>query len=133
MSDPHILFEPIKYLEFEDVHPNGNLIHPMLASANTVICMIQANFCGYCTEAKPAFQKFADKNRDIICVTVQGDAKDDRGNRINEELITKLMGDRDFGYPTYIKYVHGERQHDEIEDRTIKGLEKFANIRNQYY
>ena len=56
MSNKIYLTKPIAYLTIKDFDSNGNLINPKLKDGKVII-MIQANFCGYCTIAKPAFQE----------------------------------------------------------------------------
>ena len=54
------LVSPIVYLESKDFTNSGTLKH---FKNKTCVIMIQANYCGHCTSAKPLFQKFADKSR----------------------------------------------------------------------
>ena len=46
----------------QDFDSNGNLINSKIPKNIPVLIMIQADFCGYCTKAKPEFEKFAKKN-----------------------------------------------------------------------
>jgi len=49
------LLKNIMYLEGQDVTPSGEL-KPHVTKGKPVLLMLQGNFCGYCTKAKPAFQ-----------------------------------------------------------------------------
>ena len=50
------LRRPVGYLEASDFDEAGNLINPTLMN-KPVLIMVQAEFCGYCTKAKPGFQQ----------------------------------------------------------------------------
>lgn len=64
----------VPYLEGEDVNVDGTLKKYVTKGKPTVV-MVQGNFCGYCTQAKPEFQKLA-RNKDITVVTIQVDGDD---------------------------------------------------------
>lgn len=87
--------------------------------------MLQANFCGYCTDSKPDFQKFANNNK-IFCATIQGDGKEE-----GEEELSKRLSNiyKDFnGYPTYIGYKNKKSKY-KIHNggRDVKSLNLFLN------
>ena len=117
------LYKPIYYLEPQDIDDNGNLSHPFLQD-KTVVCMIQANFCGYCTEAKPAFQAFAENNPDVVCVTIQGDSE------AKEQLSNKIQAIKNGtfqGYPDYALFKNGKKVNRDIRGRDQRSLRAFAN------
>lgn len=68
MSKPLI---EIPYLEDTDFNPDGSL-KPHVNQGMPCVVMVQGNFCGYCNQAKPAFQQFADAKKAVAC-TIQID------------------------------------------------------------
>jgi thiol-disulfide isomerase/thioredoxin len=119
------LNDPVVYLQESDFDENGNLINPNIPKDKPVVIMIQAVFCGYCTEAKPAFQKYADNNKGkIFCATIQGDGKEKGEKELSSKL--KLIKPGFRGYPDYVKYKGGKRVPGEITGRTLKDLEQFG-------
>jgi thiol-disulfide isomerase/thioredoxin len=53
----------------EDIEEIKNMNKP-------VVIMVQGDFCGYCTQAKPAFMEFARNTPSIVAVTIQSDGDD---------------------------------------------------------
>ena len=124
------LNKPIAYLQDSDIDSVGNLINPKIQKNKPVILLIQANYCGYCTQAKPDFQKFANENTDkVFCVTIQGDP-DDTSMEGEKQLVSRLKNIKpNFkGYPDYVLYINGKKVNKEITGRDIKSLEQFAGI-----
>lgn len=70
MSDKILVGVP--YLEDSDVNPDASL-KSYVNNGRPVVMMIQGNFCGYCTKAKPAFQQLAKSMPNVAVVTVQMD------------------------------------------------------------
>jgi thiol-disulfide isomerase/thioredoxin len=119
------LNKPVAYLQDEDFDKNGNLINKEIPKNIPTIIMIQANFCGYCTKAKPDFQSFADKNvGKYFCATIQGDGKEEGEPELSKRL--NLIHPKFRGYPSYVGYKNGKfiKIHD--GDRDKKSLENFA-------
>ena len=108
------LLPPVLYLEPSDFTVNGDFKH---FKDKTCVIMIQANYCGHCTTAKPDFQKFAENNKSIPCLTIQGDKK-------MVDLITKIKPSFQ-GYPDYLLYKNGRLIEKEINGRTEASLEEF--------
>lgn len=103
---------PVYYLQRSDFDDAGDITHPFLKDKK-VLVMLQANFCGYCTSAKPDFQRLAQvtekREPRIICATVQAD-----GNATEKqvmELIDRIKPDFK-GFPDYVVYINGKRRHD---------------------
>jgi thiol-disulfide isomerase/thioredoxin len=94
------LRSPIFYLESSDFDSDGNIINPHINTKLPIFIMIQANFCGYCTMAKPEFQRFAEVfENQVTCATIQADSeKPDHGMK---NLISILCPELQ-GFPTYI-------------------------------
>jgi len=123
------LTRPIAYLQVTDFDQSGNLINPEIPKDIPVVVAIMANFCGHCTMAKPAFQKFADQNKDIVfAATIQGDA--DNSMPGEQELKSKLnIFYPDFkGYPHYVLYKGGKRVPKQIKGRGVEELVEFINV-----
>ncbi len=67
----------VMYLEHGDISSNG--LASYVGQGKPVVLMVQGNFCGYCTQAKPAFQKFAqDVNGKAVAasITIDGGSSD---------------------------------------------------------
>lgn len=62
----------LNYLEDIDINADGSL-KAHVCKNKPVVMMIQGNFCGYCTQAKPAFQQLAREMPSVTVVTVQTD------------------------------------------------------------
>jgi len=125
MSNNIFLTKPIAYLTINDFDSNGNIVNPKLKNGKVII-MIQANFCGYCTIAKPAFQELANQNQsNFICVTIQGDGKETGEKELND-MIKKI--DPTFrGFPGYVGYKNGKYVKSHSGGRSVQELENFAN------
>ena len=62
----------VAYIEDSDLNPDASL-KPHVNNGKPTVMMMQGNFCRYCTNAKPDFQKLAQSMPDIAVVTVQTD------------------------------------------------------------
>ncbi len=116
------LLPPVIYLESKDFTPSGNLKY---FKDKTCVIMVQANYCGHCTAAKPDFQKFAEKNKSIICLTIQGDEEEEELD-IEKlmKLVTKIKPSFQ-GFPDYLLYKKGKFVPKEINGRTQDSLVEF--------
>ena len=129
----------VGYLENHDIDREGNILMNKITSKSSnsfgfkknkhkkILVMVQVNFCGHCTKAKPAFQKLAYENNDIFCVTIHGDSENDSEtelkNRINEIY-------PDFkGFPHYALHnENGKRIKQNVNHgREYEDLKKFAS------
>lgn len=115
------LLNPILYLEPKDFTPSGNLKH---FKNKTCVIMVQANYCGHCTSAKPEFQKFARNNKSVVCLTIQGDG-DDPKTKDMVNLIT-LIKPAFEGFPDYFLFKRGKFVNKDIVGRTEADLEQFV-------
>jgi len=111
---------PVIYLEFKDFTNSGDLKH---LKDKTCIIMVQASFCGHCIDAKPHFQKFAEKNKNVGCLTIQGDG-DSKDEKKMVDLITQIKPSFQ-GFPDYLLYKNGKLVDKEINGRTESSLEEF--------
>ena len=115
---------PIGYLQVTDFDANGNLINPNIPKDKKVLIMIQANFCGYCTKAKPDFQDLANEG-DVMCLTIQADGEE-KGERELGEMLRTI--DPSFkGFPHYVLYRGGKRVATHEGGRTRADLRAFVN------
>lgn len=117
----------VPYLQKEDLNNNGSL-----KNSNDVpsIVMIQGNFCGFCTKAKPAYQQFGKKYNNLRkngkkvfnVYTAQSDDPDSKEAAGLISNIVKINGVPAFvGFDKTGKFVsvyNGER--------SVKGFEDFA-------
>lgn len=119
------LNHPVAYLVDSDIDQDGNLINPQIPKDIPVLIMIQANFCGHCTKAKPALQKFAEKNKGKVFVgTIQGDGKEPGEQELSKRLSNIYPTFR--GFPEYVKYMGGKYVGNHEGGRSIEDLEEFV-------
>lgn len=115
---------PIFYLVKDDFDSDGNLINKNIPTEVPVVMMIQTTSCGWCTKAKPAYQKLADDhgykinidqtknnkntgNELAFFTTLQPGGKV-KGEKELQYLIPKI--DKSFrGFPHYMVYYKGKR------------------------
>ncbi|CCV02145.1 Thiredoxin-like [Invertebrate iridovirus 25] len=116
------LLHPVIYLESKDFTNKGNL-KPF--KNKTCVIMVQANYCGHCTTAKPDFQKFAEKNKSVVCLTIQGDG-DDPDTKKLVDIISKIKPSFQ-GFPDYLLFKGGQIVNKEINGRTEAALQEFIN------
>jgi thiol-disulfide isomerase/thioredoxin len=113
--------KPVYYLQRSDFDDNGNLVVPELRDKKVVV-MIQANYCGHCTNAKADYFKAAKYFKDleqnggtsykgrVVFATIQAD-----GNQRGEKELNDLLGHIKpgfVGFPDYVLYVNGKRLED---------------------
>jgi thiol-disulfide isomerase/thioredoxin len=111
----------IPYLEDTDINPDGSL-KPHVGNGKPVILMVQGDFCGYCTKAKPDFQKFA-KSSNVVAVTIQTDGgESDRKASKAIAVVNKSPGVPAFlGFDKNGKYVKTHQG-----NRDFASLEQFS-------
>lgn len=88
----------IPYLEGSDILPDGSL-KPSVGKGRPVVVMLQGNFCGYCTQAKPVFQAIA-KNPIFAVATVQTDGGE--GDRSAAAILGKFNSSG--GVPAFLGF-----------------------------
>ena len=94
------LTPPIFYLESSDFDSNGNITNPNINTDLPIFIMIQANYCGYCTMAKPEFQRFAKTFQNkVTCATIQADPVQPDPDMKN---IINIICPELTGFPTYV-------------------------------
>jgi thiol-disulfide isomerase/thioredoxin len=119
------LNKPIAYLQDSDFDASGSIINSAIPNDKPVVIMIQANFCGHCTNAKPDFQQYAEHIGDkVFCATIQGDGDQPGEAELGKRLSVIKPGFR--GYPDYVKYKNGKRVDGDISGRKLEHLIKFG-------
>ena len=120
------LNKPIAYLIDSDIDAKGDLCNPQIPKDKPVLLMIQADFCGHCTKAKPAYQEFAEKNSGKVFVaTIQADG-DQKGEKELGQRIEKI--DSSFqGFPHYMLYDRNRKRFTHNGGRDVASLQKFVN------
>ena len=120
------LNKPVAYLVDSDFDANGNLSNPQIPKDKPVLLMIQADFCGHCTRAKPAYQEFADKNKNKVFVaTIQADGQE-KGEEDGIGKRVEVLDSSFQGFPHYMLFWKGKRiTHN--GGRGVSDLEEFVN------
>ena len=98
MVDNKIL-KNIPYLEDSDITDDGHIHNSIMTALGNkpVLLMIQGNFCGWCTVAKPEFQKLA-KNPKFSVLTIQID--DNKSGQKASQKIQKVFSSK--GVPLFL-------------------------------
>lgn len=114
------LLPGIPYLEGTDLNPDGSL-KPYVTKGKPVLLMLQGDFCGYCTKAKPDFLRLARRARDCSCCTIQIDGGP--SDKLANKYISQVYKGQ--GVPAYLGFdrsgrfvaVHeGGRDADSLEE-----------------
>ena len=103
LHTPKILF-----LEDQDFDPSGSL---KLSNNNlkTIICLIQGNFCHYCTSFKPMYRQLVEQDPDgCIFTTIQVDGQQGEQALRSQERMTRILGFPMGGVPTVVKFRNGK-------------------------
>lgn len=113
----------IPYLEGSDVNADGSL-SPNVGKGKPVLVMVQGNFCGYCTKAKPAFQELANALKNVVCCTVQTD-----GGPSDKEANAKLsVVNKSPGVPAFLGFnSQGKFMASHNGNRDVASLKAFAD------
>jgi thiol-disulfide isomerase/thioredoxin len=116
---------PVHYLQRQDLSSSGDIINTDIPTDKPVVVMVQSSWCGYCTQSKPAFQEFAEKNKNrVFATTIQSDG-DMPGEKEAGEIISAT--DPTFqGFPHYMLYINGKKVDKTIKGRDVKSLEEFC-------
>lgn len=118
------MLSDIPYIEDIDFN-NDNTLKYYVSNGKPVVMMVQGNFCGYCSQAKPAFKQFVDSNSKVTGVTLQIDGKPSEKNA--SKIIPMLYSDYK-GVPVYLGFDKNGRFvkcHD--GGRDVNSLMTFAN------
>ena len=120
------LNKPVAYLVNDDFDADGNIVNNQVPKDKPVLVMLQANFCGHCTTAKPAFQELANKHHDtIFFATIQADGKEPGEAELGKRLSSIVPGFR--GFPEYVLFKNGKLVKKHEGARTVEALKTFAH------
>lgn len=112
----------IKYLEGSDVNPDGTL-QSHVNEGKPVLLMIQGNFCGWCSKAKPAFQELSTLLPNVTLATIQTD-----GGEPDKQASKNLKSvNSSPGVPSYLGFdKNGKFVKVHNGDRNVESLKVFA-------
>lgn len=82
-----------------------NRISQPLFSGITII-MIQGNFCGYCTKAKPVYQRIAEEVKAADFTTIKIDGEDNK--YFFQQHLDDIIRGEIRGVPTFVKMYQGK-------------------------
>lgn len=94
------MLQNIYYLEIQDFNSDGSL-KSYVNNGKPALLMAQGDYCGYCKQAKPAIQKFANENKNITVCTLLID-----GSKSEQEA-AKFLKHWDpsyIGVPTFVGF-----------------------------
>lgn len=114
----------VPYLQGPDINADGSLT-PEVGKGKPVVIMMQGDFCGYCTQAKPDFQKFANESKNVQACTVQIDDQDPSGKEAGVKL--KVINQAP-GVPAYLGFgANGRYKASHNGGRDFASLMAFAS------
>lgn len=116
-----ILTKPVFYLRIQDFDHEGNLKNPIFKN-KLVITFIHADFCSYCLQAKPEFQKAAleNKNKNIIFTAIQIDGEDP-GEKKCYNILDKILSNYQ-GFPDYAIFFNSKPTFETISNRDSNSI-----------
>ena len=114
-------YMPITYLDSGDFNSDMSLKN-YVGSEKNVIIMVQGNFCGYCTSAKPDFITFSKQCQNAVCFTLQID--DDLAKDVASKI--KLLDKNYQGVPIYLGFKNGKYVKTHSGGRDVVSLIEFA-------
>jgi thiol-disulfide isomerase/thioredoxin len=110
------------YLEGSDINDDGSL-KSSVHNNKPVIVMVQGNFCHFCTDAKPDFQRLAQTNSNVRCCTVQID-----GEENDKQAASKFQKYGGRGVPSYFVFdKNGKFVQQYNQGRDFESLNSFCN------
>jgi thiol-disulfide isomerase/thioredoxin len=114
----------VPYLDISDFNSDGTL-KDLVGKGKCVVIMVQANYCGFCTEAKPAYEKIAKNKNKVVFTTICIDGDED------EKEATTFLKKWDPSYrgvPSYYGFdKRGNFKKVHNGGRDEESLMKFAN------
>lgn len=116
--------ENVAYIEVDDINPDGTL-KPYVGNGKPVIMMCQGNFCGYCTQAKPAFEKLAKQLKNVVCATILTDGEESEKEAAK---FIKKWNSAHRGVPDYLGFdANGKFKKIHSGGRDCEALTSFCN------
>lgn len=109
---------PVFYLDESDFDDDGNF---MSMPNKPIFILFQSLRCYHCTQAKPAFYEFCQKNPDILCATIQMDS-----DKVTPSFIKKIniLYPDLIGFPSYL-LIHKGKKIVYDGDRTVLDMDNF--------
>ena len=92
--------ENVAYIEVDDINLDGTL-KPYVNNGKPVIMMCYGNFCGYCTKAKPAFEKLAKTETQFVWAAILTDGEE--SEKAAAKFI-KMWNKEHRGVPDYLGF-----------------------------
>ena len=123
----------IAYLENFDFDNDGKIMNKELIKQKIILIMVKKSSCGYCTEAKPSFQEYANKTKrtKVFCATIHVDGERDSERELGERIID-VIPRAIKGFPCYALYINGNLINKEMTgDRGVKSLGEFTGVKAQ--
>lgn len=124
--------KPIIFLEIGDFQ-NGLLTYRGKPFPGKVLVMVQGTFCGYCTQAKPAFIKLAEtygartlSNDSVVFATIKIDGKESEV-KLSKRL-PEITGIELKGVPVYLLFENGKFIAIHNGGRDAESLKKFLKL-----
>lgn len=105
------------YIDDKDTD-GQNLLIPG-CSEKIVIIMIYSDYCGYCTQAMPAFNEFADKYRQYV-IALKCDVNDPRGKAFLEKIRYNPTA-----VPDFLKFRNCQRVEEKLRGRSLQDFVNF--------
>ena len=117
----------VHYMEDFDFDKKGNLINKQIPTDMLVLIMIQASWCKFCKDSKPAFQDFANQmSKNVFCGTIQENGHKKPKSEIPlGKRLKKIIPDFN-GFPDYALYKNGKIINVKTTDRDVNSLKKFC-------
>ena len=118
---------PVANLEDSDFDSQGNIINSEALQYPVVVVMAQSSWCPHCTNAKPAFQEFANKyGNKILVATIQADGERPSEKALGKRIASLIPGFR--GFPEYALFKNGKFVTSKIKGRGVSDLEEFMKM-----
>lgn len=121
----------IIYLESSDFKDNQLIYNKKPVDTGMFFIMIQGDYCGYCSKAKPAFIAAAnsigtlDLKKGVIFATIHSDSKHETEVALGRTF-TKISGINIKGIPAFILYNAATKKFTEYPgQRTTQGFLEF--------
>lgn len=121
---------PVAYLENHDFDSAGNLVG-IEFKGKPVMVLLQSSTCGHCTNAKPAFQEFANNVfGNIIAATIQSDGERSSEVELDKRMRNDIYPGHFVGYPSYMLITADGRRLAYNGSRDARSLESFVMDNN---
>lgn len=118
---------PVAYLENIDFDSSGKPTGELAKQAGNkpIVVMAQASWCHHCTNAKPAFQEFAESHAGkVFPATIHSDGAKHSEKQLAERI--KIIDPSFRGFPHYMLFKNKQLVNKQISGRSIEHLSQFA-------